>query len=298
MQNANSVEKIHGEKINPILRTINYGGRLLSLEQPLVMGILNVTENSFYAKSQCHSQEQVRERAKTLIAEGADIIDIGACSTKPGSQPVTQEVELARLRETLSTVKDMDREIPISIDTYRAQVADSLIDEFGALIINDISSGEMDSRMFSVVAKHRVPYILTHIQGTPTDMQRNPHYEDVVQEVLSFFAERVDKLRAMGLSDLIIDPGFGFGKSIDHNYTLLKNLDAFHSLGFPILAGVSRKSMIYKLLDSTPSEALLGTQTVDTIALLNGADIIRVHDVKPAVEAVRIVECYRQQPDW
>lgn len=295
---ANTVKKPPLSVIHPTLHTLKLGGELLHFDTPQVMAILNVTHNSFYAPSQCHTPHDIEARTLAILDEGAHIIDIGACSTKPGSLPVTPEVELQQLRQAITIVRQHAPHMPLSIDTYRAAVAEPLLEEFGPLIINDISSGEMDAGMFPLIAKWQVPYILTHIQGTPTNMQQNPHYNDVVSEVLAFFSERINKLQSLGAANLIIDPGFGFGKTITHNYTLLRNLSAFHTLGYPILAGVSRKSMIYKILQNTPQEALHGTQTVNTLALLQGASILRVHDVTPALHAVQIVNTYIQQPEW
>ncbi|PIE83904.1 MAG: dihydropteroate synthase [Bacteroidia bacterium] len=278
--------------------SLNLGGRIVSCQRPLVMGILNVTDNSFYPGSRTPSPDAIRSRVEQIVAEGGDIVDVGACSTRPGSTPPTVDQELERLRMAISIVRELKPDLPISVDTYRASVADRLLEEFAVEMVNDVSAGEMDPEMFDVVAKWRVPYVLTHIQGTPLDMQTKPHYDDVVAELIDFFSERVERLTALGLCDLIVDPGFGFGKTIDHNYTLLKNLAAFRILGCPILAGLSRKSMLYRLLDISPDEALHATQTVDTIALLNGADILRVHDVLPAVQAVRIHEVYRRQANF
>ncbi len=278
--------------------TLKMGGEVAEYQRPLVMGILNVTDDSFYPPSRIQGEEAVRRRVEQIIAEGGDIVDVGACSTRPGSTPPTVEQELERLRMAVAIIRSVREDFPISIDTYRASVADSLLEEFGVEIINDVSAGEMDPEMFDVVAKWRVPYILTHIQGTPLNMQADPHYDDVIAELIDFFSERLDRLTSLGLTDLIVDPGFGFGKTIDHNYTILKNLDAFRMLGCPILAGLSRKSMLYRLLDITPEEALPATQSVDTIALLNGADMLRVHDVLPAAQAVAIHMAYSRQPNF
>lgn len=278
--------------------SLNMSGELTGYQRPMVMGIMNVTDNSFYPGSRIQGEDAIRHRVEQIIAEGGDIVDIGACSTRPGSTPPTVEEELERLRMAVSVTRSVKEDFPISIDTYRASVADSLLEEFSVEIINDVSAGEMDPDMFDVVAKWRVPYILTHIQGTPLDMQADPRYDDVVAEIIDFFSERIDRLTSLGLADLIIDPGFGFGKTIDHNYTLLKNLVAFRVLGCPILAGLSRKSMLYRLLGITPEEALPATQSVDTIALLNGADMLRVHDVLPAAQAVSIHMAYSRQPNF
>ncbi len=276
-------------------RTLRCGSRLLSLEKPVVMGILNVTGDSFYAKSRCQSSRKIAKRIRQVVDEGGAIIDIGACSTRPGSTPPTPEKEYKALRKACAIARKIAPMLPISIDTYRAEVAERLLDEFGVEIINDISGGLLDPKMFEVVGKYRVAYILTHIQGTPTDMQQNPTYENVVQEVAQFFTQRVALLRERGVADIILDPGFGFGKNLDHNYTLLRNLGAFAMLELPLLVGVSRKSMIYKLLEIDAERALDGTQTLNTLALANGATLLRVHDVLPAVQAVKLFSCYAKQ---
>ena len=286
------------ENAGELLTSIRCGGRLLSLAEPVVMGIVNVTTDSFYAKSRCRTALQIRRRVEQVVREGAAIVDLGACSTRPGSLPVDEGLELRRLRRAVAIVREVAPQLPISIDTYRASVAEALIEEFGVEIINDISAGEMDPAMFGVVARHGVAHILTHIQGTPTSMQMNPIYTDVVAEVLDFFVARVNRLRVLGVADVILDPGFGFGKTVEHNYTLLRNLGVFSTVGLPVLAGVARKSMIFKVLEVEPKDALLGTQSLDTIALLNGARILRVHDVLPAVQAVKLCRVYQEQAVW
>ena len=262
------------------------------------MGILNVTNESFYSGCRSFSPKQIARRTEQIVSEGGAIIDIGACSTRPGSKPVTAKTELQRLIKAVTIVKELAPTIPISIDTYRAEVAEVMLRDFAVDIINDISSGEMDEHMFDVLARYNAPYILTHIQGTPTSMQQNPVYEDVVGEVCDFFTARVATLHRLGVTDIILDPGFGFGKTVEHNYTLLRNLRTFESLNLPILVGVSRKSMITKPLGITPREALAGTQALDTLALVHGASILRVHDVLPAVHAVKLFEIYQQHPIW
>ncbi|MGP1363158.1 MAG: dihydropteroate synthase [Bacteroides sp.] len=276
-------------------RTLRCGTQLLSLEKPVVMGILNVTKNSFYPESRCYSTRKIAKRIEQIIDEGGAILDVGACSTRPGSTPPTPELEYKNLRKAIAIARKITSSLPISVDTYRADVAEKLIDEFGVEIINDISGGGIDENMFAVIEKFRTAYILTHIQGTPENMQTNPHYENVVEEVTHFFTQRVVELRRRGVADIILDPGFGFGKSLEHNYTLLRNLATFAMLELPILAGLSRKSMIYKVLETDAEHALEGTQTVNTLALANGASILRVHDVRPAVEAIKLFACYSQQ---
>lgn len=272
-----------------VYRTINIGGRLLSFDRPMVMGILNVTPDSFFATSRCRGEEEIRQRVCRMRCEGADMVDIGAYSTRPGAEDVTPEEELRRLLPAISIVREEWPEAVISVDTFRAEVARCAI-EAGADMINDISGGEMDPEMFSAVADMHVPYILMHMQGTPQDMQRAPHYENLMCEVFRSLGERVELLHEMGVADVIIDPGFGFGKTLEQNYEMMARLGEFRLLECPILVGISRKSMIYRLLDSTPEQSLNGTTALNTIALMNGADILRVHDVKEAVEAVNIYQ--------
>lgn len=279
-------------------RTLRLGGQLMVFDTPVVMGILNVTEDSLYSGCRCTDREALDARIRQIVAEGAGIIDVGACSTRPGSEPVPPEVEMDRVLIAVDRVRSICDSIPISVDTYRSAVARRAIDEAGVELINDIASGEMDGEMFPLIAETKVGYILTHIQGTPTTMQQAPHYTDMMSEILNFFAQRVMRLQQMGADNLVIDPGFGFGKTLEQNYEMLKNLRMFGEFGFPVLAGMSRKSMLNRLLGITPPEALEATQSVDTIALLNGAHILRVHDVLPAVQAVKIYKTYAAQPCW
>ena len=270
--------------------TINVGGRLVSLDAPQVMGILNVTPDSFFATSRCRSEEEIRQRVCQIRQEGATMVDIGAYSSRPGAEDVVTAEELRRLLPAIDIVREEWPEAIISVDTFRAEVARRAV-EAGADIINDISGGEMDPDMFSAVADMHVPYILMHMQGTPQDMQKAPHYDNLMCEVFRSLGERVELLHEMGVADVIVDPGFGFGKSMMQNYEMMSRLGEFRLLGCPVLVGVSRKSMIYRLLDSTPEESLNGTTALNTIALMKGASILRVHDVREAVEAVKI---YRQ----
>lgn len=268
--------------------TINCSGRLFDLNPPRVMGILNVTPDSFYADSRQQTDEAIARRCREMVTEGADIIDIGAYSSRPGADNVTPEEEMERLRHGLTILR---REVPdavVSVDTFRADVAKMCVEEYGADIINDISGGMLDKRMFRTVARLGVPYILMHMQGTPSTMQVAPHYDDLRREVMLYFAERVQRLHDMGVKDVILDPGFGFGKTLEHNYELMNHLEDFREFDLPLLVGISRKSMIYKLLGGGPEEALNGTTVLNTIALTKGAHILRVHDVRPAAEAVRI----------
>lgn len=269
--------------------TLNLQHHLYELNEPQIMGILNVTPDSFYALSRKQTETDIRERVQQIINEGADIIDIGAYSSRPGADDVSPEEEMRRLRSGLKIIRQAAPQIPISVDTFRADVARMAVEEEGASIINDISGGMMDKQMFRTVAHLNVPYILMHMQGTPADMQIRPHYDNVRNEVMLYFAERIDRLYQMGVQDIIIDPGFGFGKTIEHNYELLNHLEDFHELHCPILAGISRKSMIYKYLGGTPFDALNGTTILNTIALLKGAHFLRVHDVKEAVEVKKLV---------
>ena len=268
---------------------INVNGRLMDLSQPRVMGILNVTPDSFFAESRKQTDEAVEALVERMLAEGADMIDIGAYSSRPNAEHVSAEEEMARLRRGLTALRRVAPEAVVSVDTFRADVARMCVEEYGVAIINDIAAGEMDPEMFATVAQLGVPYVMMHMQGTPQNMQLNPHYDNLMKEVMTYFAEKVDRLRQMGAKDLILDPGFGFGKTLDHNYELLSHMEEFAEFGLPLLVGISRKSMIYRLLDITPQESLNGTTVLNTIALLKGAHILRVHDVKPAVEAVKMV---------
>lgn len=264
--------------------TLNLRGHLYTLDEPRIMGILNVTPDSFYAESRTPAEADITARVERLMAEGADMIDIGAYSSRPGADDVTPEEEMRRLRTGLRIVRELYPDVPVSVDTFRADVAKMAVEEGGADIINDISGGTMDRRMFHTVARLGVPYILMHMQGTPQTMQAAPRYDNVRREVMQYFAERIDSLQQKGVNDIITDPGFGFGKTVDHNYELMAHLEDFHELERPLLVGISRKSMIYKLLGGTPQTALNGTTVLHTVALQKGAHILRVHDVKEAVE--------------
>ena len=270
--------------------TINAGGRLLDLQTPVVMGILNATPDSFYAGSRTQTEAEIAARVHQIVDEGAGIIDVGAYSSRPGADDVPAEEEARGLRHALDIVRREAPDAIISVDTFRADVAKMCIEEGGAHIINDISGGTLDKNMFRTVARLRVPYILMHIQGEPHTMQQAPHYDNLEQEVFLFLSQRVDQLRQLGVADIILDPGFGFGKTLAHNYELMNRLEDFREFDLPLLVGISRKSMIYKLLGTTPAEALGGTIALNTIALMKGAHILRVHDVRAAVETVRIVE--------
>lgn len=272
--------------------TLNCRGRLISLEQPLVMGIMNYTRDSFYQGSRLPDKEAVLTSATRMVEAGVDIIDIGAQSTRAGSTRISAEEEIEKLAGLIPEIVKRTGKI-ISIDTYHAQTAKAMVDA-GAHIVNDISGGTMDPQMIDTVGKLGVPYICMHIKGTPENMQQHTDYRDILGEVLEYFIERTDTCRKAGIQDIIIDPGFGFAKTIDQNYYLLKNLTAFKIFDLPILAGLSRKSSIYKTLQITPEEALNGTTVLNTIALMNGAHILRVHDVKEAREAVSLFKVYTE----
>ncbi|MCE8548709.1 MULTISPECIES: dihydropteroate synthase [Bacteroides] len=273
-----------------ILKSLNVNGRLLDLSTPQVMGILNVTPDSFYAGSRSRTEAEIAARACQILDEGASIIDIGAYSSRPNAEHISPEEEMQRLRTGLEILNRNHPDAIISVDTFRAEVARQCVEEYGAAIINDISAGEMDEQMFPTVARLNVPYIMMHMQGTPQNMQKEPHYENLLKEVFMYFARKVRQLRDWGMKDIILDPGFGFGKTLEHNYELMAHLEEFGIFELPLLVGVSRKSMIYRLFGATPQEALNGTTVLDTVALMKGADILRVHDVREAVEAVRLIE--------
>lgn len=272
-----------------INKYINVNGKLLDLSSPKVMGILNLTPDSFYAESRKQTEQDIRIWTCQIIEEGGSIIDVGAYSSRPKAEHITPDEEMRRLRNGLQIINSEYPDAIISVDTFRADVARMCVEEYGVAIINDIAAGEMDENMFQMIARLKVPYIMMHMQGTPQNMQQNPHYENVVKEVMLYFATKIQQLRDLGAKDLIIDPGFGFGKTLEHNYELLEKLESFQLFDLPLLVGVSRKSMIYKLLGGTSEDALNGTSIINTISLLKGANILRVHDVKAASEAVQIV---------
>lgn len=268
------------------MKTIKLADRELDFSVPVVMGILNVTPDSFYDGGKYVSEVKVIERIHQIVEEGAGIIDVGAYSTRPGAAFVDEKEELGRLAWAVELIRKYYPEVAVSIDTFRAKVAEEIITCLGPVIVNDISGGTMDDGMFEMVAKTGVPYMMMHIQGTPQTMQKNPVYQDVVAEVRDFFTERIEKLNALGFDNIILDPGFGFGKTLAHNYELMNHMEIYQELGYPVLVGISRKSMIYKLLGGTAQDALNGTTVLNTIALMKGANILRVHDVKEAREAV------------
>ncbi len=272
--------------------TMNLRGKLVELRHPWVMGILNVTPDSFYADSRTPmaEPERIAQRVRQMLAEGADIIDVGAYSSRPGADDISPLEEMRRLEVALSTVREVAPEVYVSVDTFRSEVARQCVEHFGVDLINDISGGVLDRAMPKVVARLGVPYIIMHMKGNPETMQTAPEYQDVVAEVLEFLARQQQRFFDAGGKDVIIDSGFGFGKTLQHNYRLMNRLEDFHELHAPLLVGVSRKSMIYKLLETTPQEALNGTTVLHTIAMMKGAHILRVHDVQAAVEARTLVE--------
>jgi len=267
--------------------TLNCNGRLLVIDKPLVMGIINATPDSFYEGSRFSGTGKILAQAEKMISEGADLLDIGGQSTRPGSEQVSEDAELSRIVEGIETIHQKFPEIFISVDTYYSTVARKCV-EAGANIVNDVSSGTMDKDMLPTIAALQVPYIAMHMKGTPQTMQQLANYENVTREVLDFFIRKKNECKIAGVTDVIIDPGFGFAKTIAHNFQLLKDLSVFKMLDAPLLAGLSRKSTIYKTLGISPGEALNGTTVLNTIALMNGANILRVHDVKEAKEAVNI----------
>ncbi|MBQ5461390.1 MAG: dihydropteroate synthase [Bacteroidaceae bacterium] len=278
--------------------TINANGQLIDLGTPQVMGILNVTPDSFYSGSRKQTETEIAERVEQILAEGGQMIDIGAYSSRPNADDVSTKEEMERLRRGLRILREKAPNAIVSVDTFRADVAKMCVEEYGVQIVNDISGGELDKEMFPTVARLGVPYVLMHMKGTPQTMQEAPHYDDLMKEVLLYFAEKIQQLRDLGQKDIILDPGFGFAKTLEHNYELLSHLEALQIFELPILVGVSRKSMIYKLLGTTAQEALNGTTVLNTICLMKGcANILRVHDVKECVEAVNIYQqLYKNNP--
>jgi dihydropteroate synthase len=268
---------------------LNSRGRTLKSNRPLVMGVLNCTEDSFYEASRTSLFPAICSRIDELILAGVDIIDIGGKSTKPGSIDIAPSVEIERIRAAVHYLVNHEKSIWSSIDTTNAEVAQYAV-ENGIDIVNDVSGGDMDLQMIPIVASLGVPFICTHMQGTPVTMQENPQYEDVTEDLLMFFKEKIKTCQRAGIKEIILDPGFGFGKTLEHNYALVKELEKITGLGQPVLAGFSRKSMIYKLLQISPDEALNGTTVLNTVALMKGASLLRVHDAKEAIEVVKIVE--------
>lgn len=274
-------------------RTLNVGGRLVDLSAPVVMGIVNVTPDSFFSGSRNTTEEQVRRRVAEAVGEGAGMLDVGGYSSRPGADDVTPEEEFGRIAVVMRIIRTSYSEMPVSIDTFRAAVVERTVGEFGAVIVNDISAGELDPEMIPAVARMKVPYIAMHMRGTPSTMQSLTEYEDgVTAEVVRYFSHKVDELIQAGIDDIILDPGFGFAKTVEQNFELLKNMSDLRILGRPVLAGVSRKTMIWKTLEIKPEEALNGTTALHWECLRQGAAILRVHDVKQAVEVVRLYRAF------
>ena len=276
------------EGLNPY--TINVSGRLIDLAEPHIMGILNITPDSFYSDSRKQTEESIRLQVRKIVDEGGQMIDLGAYSSRPGANDVPVQEEMERLRRGMKVLREEAPDMPVSIDTFRADVAKMCVEELGAGIINDISGGELDNNMFPTIAKLGVPYVLMHMKGTPQNMQQEAHYEDLMKEIMLYFAEKVQRLRDLGQKDNILDPGYGFAKTIIHNYELLQHQEMLKIFELPILVGLSRKSMVYKLLETTPDQALNGTSVLHTLALQKGANILRVHDVKACAEVIKIVQ--------
>lgn len=277
------------------MRTIKINDRDVNLDRPKVMGILNLTPDSFYDGGSYTSDKQIERRLDKMLSENVDIIDLGAYSSRPGAEDIDQETELSRLLPAINIIKEKYPQIVVSVDTFRSQVVREIHSILGDFIVNDISGGMLDEKMYSTVVELDLPYVMMHMQGNPQTMQLAPEYENVVEDVYKFFKERIDKLEGMGYKKIILDPGFGFGKTVEHNYELLHHMDRFKELGYPILVGVSRKSMINKILGTKPSEALTGTIAVNTLSLVHGGDILRVHDVKEGVETIKIFNAYKVQ---
>ncbi|WP_297868532.1 dihydropteroate synthase [uncultured Flavobacterium sp.] len=267
---------------------INCNGNLIDLSTPKVMGILNVTPNSFYDGGKHKEINSIIHQVDKMLSEGADFIDIGAYSSKPSAEFVSEEEEIKRLVPIVKSLVETFPNIILSVDTFRAQVAKASV-EHGVAMVNDIAAGLLDDKMLETVAELKVPYIMMHMRGNPQTMQSLTDYNDIVKEMIFYFSERIQKARSFGISDIVIDPGFGFAKTLEQNYEVLHKMELFSMLELPLLAGISRKSMIYKVLESSPQEALNGTSVLNTIALQNGAKILRVHDVKEAVECIKLV---------
>ncbi len=273
-------------------KSLNIKGMIMSLDTPVIMGILNVTPDSFFSGSRKETEKEIDERIQEILSEGGEIIDLGGYSSRPDASFVSEDEEMKRLIVALDLLKRHYPDAILSVDTFRSNIARRCVEEYGVAIVNDISGGELDAKMFETVANLQVPYILMHMKGTPQTKQQYTNYADLIGEMQLYFASRVRQLHLLGVNDIILDPGFGFSKTIDQNFLLMRHLKEFELLELPLLVGISRKSMIYKFLEITPSESLNGTTVLNTIALLNGADILRVHDVKEAKEVVRLVTNY------
>jgi len=270
--------------------SLNLDGRIMDLSTPRIMGIINVTPDSFYSGSRLPDSAAALECAREMIDDGAHILDVGAVSSRPGAEEVSEQEELDRLSPVLEALRNEFPDFPLSVDTWRSGVSRKVRERFGIQMINDITAGQLDPDMFDTVAELGLPYVMMHMQGTPANMQEAPEYTNVVDDLLQFFSERVYKLRKRGVNDIVIDPGFGFGKTLDQNYLLVHDLSAFQMFELPIMAGLSRKSMIYKTLDSDPDQALTGTTAAHMAVLIQGANLLRVHDVKAAADTVKIFQ--------
>jgi dihydropteroate synthase len=269
-------------------KSLNIKGQLLSLDEPRVMGILNLTPDSFYPESRMQTEKDVDQRIQTILDEGGTIVDVGGYSSRPDAAHLSEAEEMQRLKPALERLRRHYPQVPVSVDTFRASIARRAVEEYGVAIVNDISGGTLDPHMFETVAQLQTPYVLMHLRGTPQTMQQMTNYEDLLEEVMLYFAEKLRTLRHLGLHDVILDPGFGFGKTLDQNYELMRLLPEFAIFDCPLLVGISRKSMLYNLLETTPSQCLNATSVLNTYALLNGANLLRVHDVKAAMEVVKI----------
>lgn len=276
--------------------SLNLDGRIMDLSTPHIMGIINVTPDSFYNGSRLSDPASAVEKAREMIHEGAHILDVGAVSSRPGAEEVSEQEELERLAPVLEALRNEFPDLPLSVDTWRSGVSRKVRENYGINMINDISAGHWDPDMFSTIAMLGIPYIMMHMQGRPDSMQEAPEYEHVVDDLLQFFSERVHKLRKLGVNDIVIDPGFGFGKTLEQNYHLVRELHAFQMFELPLMAGISRKSMIYKALDSDPEQALTGTTAAHMAVLIQGANLLRVHDVKAAAETVKIFQQIVDRP--
>ena len=275
--------------------SLNIGGKLLPLHTPVVMAILNITPDSFFSKSRLKGQEAISKRVEEVLAQGASILDIGGYSSRPGASDVPESEELRRVLGALEVIRSRYGDVTVSIDTFRSHIAEEAVKQFGPCIINDITAGEGDSRMAKIVARYHLPYVIMHMRGTPDTMQQHCSYNDVTEELLDYFTHRINKLHQQGIYNLILDPGFGFAKTGTQNFELLNGLHRFHVFGLPILAGISRKSMIYRSLNITPEEALNGTTALHTECLRQGVHILRVHDVSEAMEVIKL---YKTLPSW
>ncbi len=270
-------------------KQINLGGRLYGPGKPLVMGVLNITPDSFYSGSRLRSDKDILCRAAKMLESGADILDVGGYSSRPGALDTGEEEEQERVTGALKLLRREYPQAILSLDTFRSGLADIAISHYGVNMINDISGGDLDDRMFSVIEKHNIPYVLMHMKGRPQTMHIDPVYDDIITELLSWFSQKKHELVRRGVADIIIDPGFGFGKTVSHNYIILNRMERFHMLGLPVMAGLSRKSMIWRTLGITPEDSLNGTIVLNTVALMKGVSILRVHDVAEAVQAVKLI---------